>query len=198
MIFWRGFGWRRRNSFRYKLGGVLCVILVIAVLIGCLGIRSFISKSLYPMKYSELVSRYCSEYSLSVELVYAVILCESGFDEKALSGAGACGLMQLMPATFEWISDICDLDGDADIFEPEANIRAGCAYIRYLYGRFEATETVLAAYNAGEGRVSAWLKDPKYSSDGVSLDVIPYPETVDYVNKVCEAVRSYRITYNKK
>ncbi len=197
IVFWSGFGAHRRTEKGKIFLVFLCCVLVIAIFFCCIGGRNLIRKKLYPLEYAEFVSRYCSEYSLSPELIYAVILCESGFGTRAVSHAGACGLMQLMPATFEWISERCGFDDGADIFDPETNIRAGCAYIRYLYGRFEDTKTVLAAYNAGEGRVSVWLNESEYSADGIVLDVIPYPETANYVNKVYETVQSYRITYKK-
>ena len=128
------------------------------------------------------IEEYSEKYQLDKELVYAVIECESGFDTHAVSKAGACGLMQLMPKTFWWITDT--EDGELDIFDPETNIAAGCKYLKYLFGRFDNLETILAAYNAGEGNVSEWLRNPEYSDDGKSLKIIPYPETSIYVQKV--------------
>ena len=53
-----------------------------------------------------------------------------------------------------------------------------------LFDKFEITDTVLCAYNAGEGNVARWLKDEKYSKNNLSLDIIPFKETREYVKKV--------------
>ena len=60
---------------------------------------------------------------------------------------------------------------------------------------FHNIETAIAAYHAGIGRVSEWLRDPRYSSDGVTLDVIPFKDTAHYVNKVKRAVQIYENLY---
>lgn len=56
-------------------------------------------------------------------------------------------------------------------------------------------QTVLAAYNAGQGRVKEWLKDPAYSADGEHLDAIPYAETAEYVRRVEKTRQRYRQLY---
>ena len=60
---------------------------------------------------------------------------------------------------------------------------------------FEDTDTVLAAYNAGAGRVQEWLADSTCSSDGKTLHTIPYAETEEYVRKVRKAQEMYRKLY---
>ena len=86
----------------------------------------------------------------------------------------------------------CPIDGEKrDVFSPQQNIEAGCKYLSYLLRRFKVTETVLAAYNAGEGTVSLWLKTPEYSADGINLKEIPYSETRLYVGKVMRRAEFY-------
>lgn len=103
-------------------------------------------------------------------LVTAVIRIESNFDRWALSPKGACGLMQLIPAT-------ADRFGVEDVWDAEANIEGGVRYLRWLTDEFAGdTELVLAAYNAGEGAVRRYGGIP------------PYPETRNYVRKVMEKV----------
>ncbi len=143
-------------------------------------------------KYDDFVKEYSLKYGISPSLVYAVIKCESNFDEKAVSHAGASGLMQLMPKTFEWIIPELEEGETLDIFSPRQNIEAGCKYLTYLYKRFKVTETVLAAYNAGEGTVYSWLQNPEYSDDGITLKEIPYSETKIYVNKVMRSFEEYK------
>lgn len=98
--------------------------------------------------------------------IHAVIQQESRYQTRALSHAGAQGLMQLMPATAKRFG--CD-----DVNDPESNIKAGTKYLRWLLKRFEGDVSLaLAGYNAGEGAVD------KY--DGIP----PYKETQSYVVKI--------------
>ncbi len=137
--------------------------------------------------YRQIAEVYAEEYSLDISLVMAVMECESGFDPGAVSPAGACGLLQLMPDTFEWMAKGEELD----IFSPEDNTRIGCKYLAYLFKRFEDEPTVLAAYNAGEGNVRRWLSDEYLSEDGKTLQAIPFPETSEYVARVLRAKEKY-------
>lgn len=111
---------------------------------------------------------------VSPALVLAVISVESAGDPRAVSSAGAQGLMQLMPAT-------ADRFGVDDALEPEDNIEGGVAYLDWLMEQFAADPImVLAGYNAGEGSIQ------KY--DGVP----PFAETRNYVPKVLAAFQVAR------
>jgi soluble lytic murein transglycosylase-like protein len=106
---------------------------------------------------------------VSPALVLAVIGIESAGNPKAVSPAGAEGLMQLIPATAERF-------GVTDSKDPAQNIKGGVAYLDWLMGEFDRDPLmVLAAYNAGEGAVRA------------NQGVPPYAETRDYVPKVLAA-----------
>ncbi|WP_299726091.1 lytic transglycosylase domain-containing protein [uncultured Tateyamaria sp.] len=103
---------------------------------------------------------------VSPALVLAVMMVESGGVADAKSGAGAEGLMQLMP-------DTASRFGVDDSFEPAQNIAGGVKYLDWLMGHFDHDPVlVLAGYNAGEGAVRKHQGVP------------PYPETRDYVPKV--------------
>ena len=107
-----------------------------------------------------------ARHGVPAQLVEAVMACESNFDPQAVSRAGACGLMQLMPGTAR-------LYGLEDPFDPVGNIEAGVRHLAELLSNFEGDERlVIAAYNAGEGAVRR--------NGGVP----PYAETVRYVAKV--------------
>lgn len=135
------------------------------------------------------------ESGVKPSLVYAVIKAESGFHEDAVSRAGAVGLMQLKPATAQFICEREGLEFDAErLKEGEYNIKLGCLYLRYLFEKF-SFEVALAAYNAGEGTVRQWLNDSTYSSDGITLERIPYSETAGYVKKVLHFKKMYEILY---
>ena len=138
-----------------------------------------------------------TEFSVPLPMILAVMETESDFHPEAVSDAGACGLMQLMPDTFRFVRDECLSEqlSDTAIFDPTVNIRYGTYYLSYLLEQFESPSTALAAYNAGEGRVAEWLKDPALSKDG-QLTVIPFPETAAYVKKVLAAYENYDQKYS--
>lgn len=146
----------------------------------------------YPRPYRETVEGG----GVEPFLVYAVMKAESGFQEGAVSRAGAVGVMQLLPATAEFICKREKIEYDeARLKEGEYNTMLGCAYLKYLFERFPVAETALAAYNAGEGTVSEWLKDEQLSADGLHLDRIPYAETANYLKKVTKFRKIYEFYY---
>ena len=124
-------------------------------------------------KFSPLIAAAAAKYNLDVKLVHAVIQTESAYDEKALSSAGAVGLMQLMPATARRY-------GVSNRTNAKQNIDGGAHYMKDLLKMFNANiELVLASYNAGEGAVK------KYSNT-----IPPYPETQNYVRKVLKLYKT--------
>lgn len=156
-------------------------------------------KALYPLEQRQYIDQYAGEYGLEPAHVAAVILCESSYDPNAVSAVGARGLMQIMPDTGEWIAGKL---GESEsyssdrLFEPELNIRYGCWYLSYLKDRFDGDmRKVTAAYHAGDNRVRQWLEDEAYSTDGQTLDTIPYKETNKYVKRVLAAYERYQELY---
>ena len=80
---------------------VLALAIVFAVLFA-FGIIFFV---VFPLRYKKEILKYSAEYGLDSGLVASVIFVESRFNKNAKSSSGACGLMQLMPATFEWVKE---------------------------------------------------------------------------------------------
>ncbi|MCD8036067.1 MAG: lytic transglycosylase domain-containing protein, partial [Clostridiales bacterium] len=155
---------------------------------------------LYPIKYSEYVDKYSQEYELDKKVIYAVIKAESGFDASTCSHTGARGLMQVMPETGEWAAGVMGLNNydDDKLYEPDYNIHIGCWYLRYLLDMYDDNlSTALAAYNAGNGNVSGWLENSEYSSDGITLDYIPYQETETYVENTLKYIEKYEKYYKE-
>ena len=154
----------------------------------------------HPLYYADTITAYADAQELDPALVAAVILCESSYDPKAESRLGARGLMQLMPDTAEWVAHKLGEDG-ADysfdnLYDPQTNIRFGTWYLGYLSRRFDGDATkIVCAYHAGQGNVDSWLKNPQYSSDGVTLDVIPTQDTATYASRVLRARDIYRKYY---
>ncbi len=186
---------------------LVIVILVAAILFGLLFdiVCTWIEHALYPRpeEYRAYVEKYAHEYGISEELIYAVIKTESGFDQSAVSSKGAVGLMQIMPSTFEWITNdlLHEYLGEDMLYDPETNIKYGTYYLCRLYNRFEDWNTAVAAYNGGEGNVSEWLSDRRYSDDGkrLNIDNIPdsFSETENYVKKVNKALSMYQKLYQE-
>ncbi len=148
--------------------------------------------------FKKEIKEYADEYNIDPHLVAAVISVESSFDEKASSPKGARGLMQIMPDTGSWIASKLDLEDydDSMLYDPSVNIRMGTWLLNSLSKEFDyELETVLAAYNAGSGTVSKWLKDESCSRDGRTLDYIAYKETAAYVDKVINKRDLYRSKY---
>lgn len=161
------------------------------------GIKIFYS-ALYPTKYKELVEKYSEQNGLEPSLVFAVIRCESGFRQDAKSHKDAHGLMQITPDTLEWLVMVEGGGEVPDIYDPEQNIKYGTELLRLHSEEFGSLREMLSAYHAGRGAVNEWLGNSEYSSDGKTLDVIPYDDTNDYVNKVIEVKRVYDMLLGKK
>ena len=186
----------RRKKTNYGL--IVLIVLIISVLFGFIFdvAMTLVEKYIYqkPDEYVEYVEIYSAEFGVPEDLVWSVIKTESGFDSSAVSSKGAVGLMQLMPSTFEWLTDdiLREYLGIGMLYDPETNIKYGTYYLSRLYNRFGDWDTAIAAYNGGEGNVSEWLKDKRYSDDGIKLktDKIPdsYSETKNYVKKVNKAI----------
>ncbi len=152
----------------------------------------------YPQKYSEYVDKYSEEYDIDKYLVYAVIQTESKFDPNAVSESGAIGLMQLMEETARECNEKEKFGYNIpdDLKDPEKNIRMGCYYLSRLLEVFnDDEELALAAYNGGMGNVEKWLDNDKYADGKGGLDITPYPETNDYVDKVLKSYERYREIY---
>jgi soluble lytic murein transglycosylase-like protein len=93
------------------------------------------------------INKIARKNRLEPALLHAIITVESGYNPQALSSAGAMGMMQLMPETAAEL-------GVADPYDPIANISGGARYLRGLLNKFHRINLALAAYHAGQGRVS--------------------------------------------
>ncbi|MBQ8762329.1 MAG: lytic transglycosylase domain-containing protein [Clostridia bacterium] len=152
---------------------------------------------IFPQKYHNEIEKYSNQYNLDPVLVASVINAESKYNEQAISKAGAMGLMQLMPSTAFWVAEKekIELNSKEDLFIPEINIQLGCAYLNMLLNEFKDENTALSAYNAGSSYVKQWLKNEKYSSNGVKLTTTPYKETNAYIQKIAFNKRIYKFCF---
>ena len=100
--------------------------------------------------YGQIIYDIAIRHSINPHLVAALIHVESAFNARAVSPAGARGLMQLLPETARRFG----LNKKKDLFDPKKNLEAGVRYLQWLANRFGGdAEKILAAYNAGEGAV---------------------------------------------
>lgn len=177
---------------------VIVSILLLSVLTGflCQFIWDKVDQANYPQDYSEYVEQYAGQYGVPEAIVYGIIKTESSFSSGAVSGAGAVGLMQIMPDTFNWLMTMTNESLETGmLYEPETNIKYGTYYLSYLYLRYGTWDTVFAAYNAGHGSVDEWLENDEYTDDNGKLIKIPYKETENYVKKVNHAIEVYTRLY---
>lgn len=147
-------------------------------------------------EYHKEVYRYAKQFELEPALVFAVIKTESNFDPDARSHQDAYGLMQITESTLKWAMLREGQDASyttEDLYDPEINIKYGCLILSLLLEEFEALDTALAAYNAGRGNALKWLKDSRYSEDGIRIKTTPYEETNDYIKKV----NKYHLRYKE-
>ena len=189
----------RRKARLYKAIGVAVLVLALvglgtAVLMDRLAERTGM---VYPMEYTELIRSSAAAEGLEPAYVAAVILAESSYDPRAVSSVNAQGLMQIMPETGAWIAGKFDETYvEGCLFDPETNIRYGCWYLGYLLRRYDGDKRCsTAAYHSGQGTVDGWLKDPEYSTDGRTLNIIGGPRANTYVGRVLEYYEKYTQLY---
>ena len=144
----------------------------------------YLTDSLFPSTYSQIVEKNAEEYELDKSLIMAIIKAESNFKRDAVSKKGAKGLMQVLDETALWCAGEMGTE-KPDLLNAKCNIEVGTFYFAYLLERYDGNEkNAIAAYNAGHGNVDKWLSDKNYSYDGENLDEIPFEETEKYVKKV--------------
>ncbi len=163
--------------------------------------RAAQDKGFYLPQYAyPSLSRSPQTEGMDKETVLAIIRQESEFDPQALSPVGARGLMQLMPRTASETARKMGVNHSEGMLtsQPYHNVRLGSAYLQSLMNRFDGSyPLVFAAYNAGGSRVSQWLEtygDPRKGQvDWIDwIELIPYSETRNYVQRVMEGQEIYR------
>jgi soluble lytic murein transglycosylase len=153
---------------------------------------------LFPILHRDELTRDAKARGLDPALVAGLIRQESNFNSRALSIAGARGLMQVLP----------DVGADVArslkfpvwypvlLFDPDANLQLGTAHLAAFMKQYDSLERVLAAYNAGGSRVSRWSTKAGANDPEIFAERIPFTETRDYVRAVVRNAALYRSLYD--
>jgi soluble lytic murein transglycosylase len=150
---------------------------------------------LFPQAWWETIQTEAAKNNLDPYLVASLIRQESEFNPSAISRANAYGLMQLLPsvgkslAREEGISHFETFQ----LLDPVTNIRLGTRYLRKTLDKFGGvTEYALAAYNAGDERVTDWQAAGPYHGIDEFVESIPFTETREYVEAILRNEETYR------
>lgn len=162
----------------------------------------------FPNEFQVNIEMQANARKLDKYLVRSLIKQESSYNPRAVSGANAMGLMQLIPPTAKELAQDLRLGPLAipdDIFQPARNIQMGTYYLARLVTRYQGNiPLALASYNAGPTRIDRWLRSrpslknlPAMRSSApdeeIWIDEIPYWETSVYVKSILRNVLIYKM-----
>ena len=119
------------------------------------------------------VMYFSNKYKVSSDLIFAIIDQESNYNYKDSSSAGAIGLMQIIPATANYLK--------INPYNSTQNIEGGVRYFKEMLDKYQKPSLALAAYNAGPGAVD------KYNG------IPPYKETTNYVSKISKIYQNLKV-----
>lgn len=145
----------------------------------------------FPLAYKKDLLASAKKHDINPAWAFAITRRESSFKSDARSGAGARGLMQLLPSTAQYLQK--RKIKKRELFQPKFNLEMGTKYLNYLMDKMDSnTVLATASYNAGWRRVRDWIPDDKAIPADVWIETIPYKETRNYV----KAVLAYKQIYH--
>jgi len=154
-------------------------------------------RTAYPLPFEDGIQRYAAQNHLDPMLVAGQVRQESAFDPEAVSRAGAVGLMQIEPKTARKVARSLRIGySRARLRDPEYNLRLGTFYLAGLIAAYGTPEAALAAYDAGEDRVTMWTAGQTYQETAEFVESIPFTETREYVQVVLRNAELYRKIYS--
>lgn len=152
-------------------------------------------QELYPRPYQKTVSRYSHSYGIEPEMVYGLMRQESMFRELAISRSGAMGLMQIMPATGNWMAEKMKIR-NPDFFNPHTSIQIGTKYFADLLKNYDNDfRWASIAYNGGPGNLRKWKRQYYKDDFNLFLENIPVAEPRHYCRITYQNYMHYKITY---
>jgi soluble lytic murein transglycosylase len=139
----------------------------------------------YPVPFRDTFRDYAKSHGVDKAFVLGLVRQESRFIAEARSGAGAAGLMQVMPNTARYVAGRMKMRGykSKDIHDIETNINLGSGYLKLVLDQLGHQVLASAAYNAGPSRARRW-RDSRPLEGAIYAETIPFPETREYVKKV--------------
>jgi soluble lytic murein transglycosylase len=150
---------------------------------------------LYPEPYWDTIKEESARYNLNPYLVASLIRQESEFNPAAISYANAYGLMQLLPVVGRQMARELGMEHfqTFQLLDPETNIKLGTRYLRQMLDKFNGVEEyALAAYNAGDNRVTDWESAGPYSGMDEFVESIPFTQTREYVEAILRNEETYK------
>ncbi|WP_048649046.1 lytic transglycosylase domain-containing protein [Nitratireductor soli] len=151
-------GWRRSGD---RFAARYAILLLVGVFAFCAGLTATFAQSAPVVRsvtvdpYGAHIAEASQRFGIPERWIRAVLRAESAGDMRAISSAGAMGLMQVMPDTWAGLRVRYRLGRDP--YEPRDNILAGTAYLREMWDRYGNVAAMLAAYNAGPSRYDEYL-----------------------------------------
>jgi soluble lytic murein transglycosylase len=156
----------------------------------------------FPSPYRDIMAPATDKLGLDMAWVYGLIRQESRFIQNARSHVGASGLMQVMPATAQFVARKIGLGGysNSQMNEIGTNITLGTNYLNMVLNDLDGSQALAtAAYNAGPGRPRAWRSTLQRPVEGaVFAESIPFAETRDYVKKVLSNATYYAALFENR
>ncbi len=150
---------------------------------------------LFPEPYWDTIKAESARYNLNPYLVASLIRQESEFNPSAVSYANAYGLMQLLPVVGRQMAHELGMEHfqTFQLLDPETNIKLGTRYLRQMLDKFNGVEEyALAAYNAGDNRVTDWEAAGPYSGMDEFIESIPFTQTREYVEAILRNEETYK------
>lgn len=154
---------------------------------------------LYPLPFEDRLRARAEPHELDPYLVAGLIRQESEFNPRAVSRAGARGLMQVMPATGASLARRLGISrfSTGRLFEPDISLRFGTYHLKEVIDQFDGDlELALAAYNAGATRAKTWITWEEFPEPAAFVETIPFTETRGYVQAVLRNRETYRKIYS--
>ena len=181
-----------------RLGLLVAVVAIaVALVVALPALKRIVRDLTLPLEYTATIREQAQAKHHPASLIAAVIYAETKFDART-SPTGALGLMQIEPATAEFLarrSGARDFQL-SDLAHPTTNISYGAYYLRYLLDHYGGNETLaLAAYNGGQTNVDGWVAQDHAAGVRFTIGEIPFAQTRAYVRRVEQAQLSYRREY---
>lgn len=149
--------------------------------------------------YHDVAHLYAQQYGMDEAWIYGLMRQESRFISRAHSGAGASGLMQIMPATAHWIAHKLGINhfNNIQLSEPDTSLHFGIFYLKSVLQKLDNSDLLAtAAYNAGPNRALRWRTQQPVEG-AIYAETIPFSETRDYVKKVFANTVFYARNFNQ-